>query len=141
MAFSLESLRNQIRTSLWGRRMGLDHNQFLVGPYGLRVEVTDATSDTTGTQISNNGLTSVVTTTADTWTLADPQPGCLKVIHVNSSSTAAIATITAINIMCTAGSSKTSIAMTGAGAITLAGLSTAKWAAVGVSGVGNITIS
>ncbi len=129
MAFSLDQLRRRILTSIHGRRLGLDHNEFAVGPKGLRVPITDATSDTTGTALPNHGLVSVVTTTDDVWTLTDPLPGCEVTLFTGSSSTGVHAIVpAAATIVSSNGIAGSSISMGGAGAsITLAGISTAAW--------------
>lgn len=129
MSFSLGQLANLIRTSIHGRRLGLDNNDFLVGPKGIRPPVTDATSATTATALPNHGLVSVITTTDDGWSLTDPVPGCEVTIFCGSSSTGTHAiTPAAATIVSSNGVAGSSISMAGAGAsITLAGISTAQW--------------
>ena len=129
MGFSLGQLANRIRTSIHGRRLGLDDADFLVGPKGIRPPVTDATSDTTGTNIPNHGLASVVTTTDDVWNLASPVPGCEVTIFCGSSSTGTHAIVPQnATLVSSNGVAGSSITMAGAGAsITLAGISTAQW--------------
>ena len=130
MAFSLENLRSKILTSIHGRRLGLDADGFLVGAKPVRNTVTDATSATTGTDIPNNGLVSVVTTTNDTWTLTDPVPGCEVTLAAGSTSTGTH-TVTCDNavIYSTNGIEGASAVLVSAGAfVTLKGLSTAAWA-------------
>jgi hypothetical protein len=87
MAYSLNDMRARILTSVHGRRLGLDQDEFLAGSKGCRNVVTDATSDTTGTDIPNHGVVSVVTTTNDTWTLADPLPGVSVTLFTGTTST------------------------------------------------------
>jgi len=129
MAFSLENLRSNILTSIHGRRLGIDHNGFLVGPKPVRHQVTNATSDTTGTAIPNNGFHTVVTTTNDTWTLTDPAPGCEVTLGAGTVSTG-IHTISpvAATIISTNGVAGSGIAFDGPGdSISLVGISTAQW--------------
>jgi hypothetical protein len=136
MAFSIGQLANLIRTSIHGRRLGLDPNDFMVGNRGMRVPIQDATSATTATQLQNHGFVSVVTTTDDAWVLADPVPGCQVTLFCGSSSTGthAITPASAV-IVSSNGVAGSSISMGGAGAsITLLGVSTAQWAVQNVLG-------
>lgn len=129
MGFSLGQLANRIRTSIHGRRLGLDDADFLVGPKGIRPPITDATSDTTGTALPNHGLVSVISTTDDVWTLSSPVPSCEVTIFCGSSSTGTHAVVpTNATIISSNGVAGSSISMAGAGAsITLCGISTAQW--------------
>lgn len=136
MAFSLEQLRNLVRTSIHGRRLGLDPTDFLVGPKGMRVPVHNATSDTTGTAIPNHGIATVVTTTNDVWTLEAPVPGCEVKIMTGSSSTGNHAVVpTNATIISTNGVAGSTITLQGNGAhISLVGLSTSQWAVMSRGG-------
>lgn len=87
MAFSIETLRNEAVTTIYGRRLGLDSGGRLIGHEGLRIPVVDATSDTTGTAITGHGFTQVDTSTDDTWLLAPPVRGAFKYIYTGSTST------------------------------------------------------
>jgi len=130
MAQSLDNARSKIKTSVHGRRLGLDNDELLVGVKDIRHVVTNATSDTTGTALPNHGLVSVVTTTNDTWTLTDPIPGVSVKLVTNSTSTG-VHTITcaAATINSTNGIEGAGILMYGAGGYAeLSGLTTAKWA-------------
>jgi hypothetical protein len=129
MANSLDTIRNKIVTSIFGRRLGLDVNEFLVGPKGLRPQLHDATSDTTGTNIPNHGLVSVETTTDDTWKLTDPVPGCQVTLFCQTTSTGTrTVSPVAATIITTAGTAGSTISLTGAGAsITLTGITTGLW--------------
>ena len=130
MAQSLDAARRKIKTSVHGRRLGLDGDENLVGVKAIRQVVTNATSATTGTALPNHGLVSVVTTTNDTWTLTDPIPGVSVIIATNSTSTG-IHTVTcaAATINSTNGVAGDGLLLKGAGAFaTLSGLTTAKWA-------------
>ncbi|MGD9382245.1 MAG: hypothetical protein PVI03_07360 [Candidatus Thorarchaeota archaeon] len=129
MAQSLENNRSKIKTSVHGRRLGLDNDEFLVGVKGIRMVVTNATSDTTGTAIPNHGLASVVTTTNDSWTLTDPIPGVPVRLATGSTSTGThTITCAAATIYSTNGIEGASVLMSAAGAhIELTGLTTAAW--------------
>lgn len=129
MAQSLENNRSKIKTSVHGRRLGLDNDELLVGVKDVRRVVTNATSDTTGTAIPNHGFASVVTTTDDTWTLTDPIPGVPVRICTNSTSTGlhtiscAAATINSSN-----GIAGSAVVMNSAGSyVELVGLTTSVW--------------
>ena len=130
MALSLATIRNAILTSIHGRRLGINKNEFLAGQKDIIKPVTNATSDTTGTALPNHGFVTVVTTTNDTWTLTDPEPGVSVRIATNSTSTGthtvscAAATINSSN-----GAAGSGFTMNSVGAyIELSGLTTAKWA-------------
>ena len=129
MAISLTQLANNIRTSIHGRRLGLDNDDCLVGPKQFRRPVTAATSDTTGTALPNYGYVTVTTTTNDGWSLTDPYTGAEVTIVTGSSSTGTHAiTPAAATIISSNGVAGSSMSLVGAGAgITLLGLSTSQW--------------
>lgn len=139
MAFSINQLANRIRTSIHGRRLGLDPSDWLVGARGMRVPVTDATSDTTGTALPNHGYVSVTTTTDDGWRLTDPVAGAQVTLFTGSSSTGIHAvTPVAATIVSSNGIAGSSISLSGAGAaITLIGLTTAVWSVVSINNAGS----
>jgi hypothetical protein len=119
-----------ILTSIHGRRLGLDPNGALVVPQVRDNTHVAGTSDSTGTELANNGFVTVVTTTNDTWLLKDPFPGACVTIMTGSSSTG----IHSVNLnnsvaYTTIGIASSTAVLTGAGAgITLYGLTTAVWA-------------
>lgn len=136
MAITLEALRSKSITNIRGRRLGLDHNDYLVGPKDLRRQVLAATSDTTGTALVNYGFHTVTTTTDDTWTLNSPTIGAEVMLMTGSSSTGTH-TITPTNatIISTNGVAGASIAMQGAGAhLGLIGISTGQWVVTSIFG-------
>jgi len=137
MAISLQGLRDKgFLPSIRGRLLGFDKDEFLVGAKGLRVPVTNATSDTTGTALLNHGVQTVVTTTNDTWTLTDPVPGCLTHIAVGSSSTGLHSIVpAAATIISSNGSAGSSMILAGPGAfIVLMGVTTAQWIVSSIRG-------
>lgn len=136
MALSIEGLRDKILTSIRGRRLGLDKDDFLVGVKGTRVPVTNATSDTTATALLNHGFQTVVSTTNDTWTLTDPVPGMTTRIAVGSSSTGLHSIVpAAATIISSNGSAGSSIILSGPGAfIELMGASTGQWIVSSIRG-------
>lgn len=134
MAYSIDTLRNDIVTSLHGRRLGLDSGGRLIGHEGLRIPEVDATSDTTGTAIAGHGWTNVDTTTDDTWTLSAPVKGAFKYLYTGSTSTG-IRTIkradNSFAIRTSANSTGTTIIAQGGGLLlTLFGLTSALYAVV-----------
>ena len=130
MALSLATIRSKILTSIHGRRLGLDSDEFLAGPKGVRQVVTNATSDTTATAIPNHGFVTVVTTTDDGWTLTDPLPGISVRIATNSTSTGThTVTPAAATINSTNGIAGSAFQLVSQGAyIELTGVTTAVWA-------------
>jgi len=130
MAQSLDDARTKILTSVHGRRLGIDHVEFLAGVKGIRQVVTEATSDTTGTDLPNHGIVSVVTTTDDTWKLTDPEAGVSVTIVTGSDSTG-VHTISnnAATINSSNGVAGDGVLLKDVGAyVTLTGLTTAVWA-------------
>ena len=129
MALTLEALRNQITTSIFGRKLGLDRNE-LLNVKGTRMAVNEATSDTTGTAIPSNGYCSVETTTNDGWTLAAPSVGATVSLFTISTSTGIrVITPTNATVITSAGTAGTTIGLYGyGGSCTLVGVSTAAWA-------------
>ncbi len=134
MALSLETLRNQIVTSIYGRRLGFDSAGRLVGHEGERIRHDDATSDTTGTEIRGDGWTNVDTSTDDTWLLSNPIPGAFKYIYTGSTSTGIRTILRKDNtfaIRTSAASTLTTIVAQGGGLLlTLFGVSSALYAIV-----------
>lgn len=143
MAQSLEDSRAKIKTSVHGRRLGIDHDEMLIGVKAIRAVVTDATSDTTGTALPNHGLVSVVTTTDDTWTLTDPIPG-VSVRLVSGTTSTGVHTVTcaAATIQSTNGIEGASVLLKGAGAhAELTGLTTAIWSLTARGSTAQVEVS
>lgn len=90
MAQSLTTLRNSIITSLYGRRIGLDVNEFLVGPKAHKTQIEDLTTST-GTAVVNYGTARVMTSGSTQgpvqYNLEAPAPGVEKILIMGSSST------------------------------------------------------
>lgn len=134
MGYSINQLRNEIITSIHGRRLGLDTAGRLIGHEDIRIPITDATSDTTGTNIAGYGWTTVDTTTDDTWLLSAPVRGSFKYIYTGSTSTG-IRTIKRADatfaIRSSANSTGTTIVAQGGGLmLTLFGVTSAIYAVV-----------
>ena len=80
MAISLQTLRSAKITSIHGRRLALDNNDFLLGPKGFREPVFELTSASTAQTLSNHGLTvinvtSAATSATNSFFLPNPVPG------------------------------------------------------------------
>lgn len=80
MAISLNTLRSAKQTSIHGRRLALDQQDFLVGPKGLREAVVELTSASTAQTLGNYGfnqinVTSAVTTATNAFFIPNPTPG------------------------------------------------------------------
>ena len=89
MAYSLETLRSQKITSIHGRRLGLDKNDYLVGPKAVREQVEDLTT-TAASSASPYGLTRLMATGSSQlsdYTLQAPVIGVVKRIAMQTSST------------------------------------------------------
>ena len=139
MAQSLTTLRSKILTSVHGRRLGLDVDETLVGPKGLKVAVQDLTSATTSTVVNNYGnvvvrQTGVGTTgTGGVFLLSNPIPGVDVTLNYAQTSQAATAgstgvaflrPTTAFYIQSTDGSTGVAVLLTQGSACTLRGIST-----------------
>lgn len=141
MAQSMADIIGKMKTSIHGRRFGLDNTGRAMGITGTRKVVTAATSDTTGTALPNHGLVTVHTSTNDTWALTAPEAGCdLTIIFTGTTASTGIATIapstvTAATIQSCGTSTGGSIKLTGNGAsVSLMGLSTSVWAVTATRG-------
>lgn len=89
MAYSLQTLRSQKITSIHGRRLALDKDDFIVGPKDIRKQIEDDQS-TAGSSFSPFGVTRILTTGSSQcgiYTLQAPVPGTRKRIVLTSSST------------------------------------------------------
>lgn len=134
MAYTVAQVMNNSVTSVYGRRLGMDRSDRLLTPNGIRQSITDATSDTTGTNITGSGWTDVDTTTNDTWLLEAPIVGASKFIYTGTTSTG-IRTIkredNSFAIRTSANSTGTTIAAQGGGLLLqLFGLTSAIYAVV-----------
>lgn len=83
-----EGLRNMMKTSMMGRRAGMDNNDYEVGEQDTRLPI-DNIGTTVPTSLSPNGFTLLSSTAASaaTYTLQNPVPGIYKQITQISSST------------------------------------------------------
>jgi len=138
MAQSLETIRQKfMTTSIHGRKLFVTSDEFIGGPKALVKQLTNATSSSTGTALDGFGYHTVVTTTNDTWKLADPLKAGIEVCIQTASTSTGTHTISpvAATIRSSAGQSGTSIALKGNGAaVTLVAHTTAKWGVKSVHG-------
>lgn len=153
---TLVGLRNQILTSLFGRRIGFEpgnssdtNPDYLAGPRGFRepisgfssggstVTSTSVTTPLPGYGPSMVGATAASATTA--YNLAAPIPGVRKIIFNPTTGQAVVGTTDAGAFICASGSVTSTL-----GIITLApkgsfielmGLSTALWGVIGIGGI------
>jgi len=133
MADTQNDQRGEIVTSIHGRRLGLDKNEFLVTK-GTRAGITAATSATTGTVLPNNGVITIDSTTGDTHVIDDPVPGCsLFIVGLSTTGTNTFTASNATFLSCE-GTTGGSIQIVGNGGVHLVGVSTALWAPVGALG-------
>lgn len=102
MAQTLETLRSRIITSLFGRRVGLDKDETIVGPKGLKLAITDLTSASAAQALPAYGVVttrlsgSMTTATQPAFTLSNPIPGLDLTVCVAQTSAGATAGSTAI---------------------------------------------
>lgn len=136
---SLQGIRSQLLTSIFGRRLALDSADFLIGPKDIRYQIeglssagSTITSTAVATSLSNWGVSLVGATLASATTaynLTAPTPGVRKVLFNVTTGVAVILTSGA-NIVSTAsvGSTLNQITFVGKGAMAdLIGLTTALW--------------
>ena len=152
MALTLETIRRTVLTSLFGRRLGLDKDEFLVGHKDQRSVIQDLTSATTATAVLNYGISRVMTsgsTSLSQFILDPPAVGVSKWLILGgtagSSSTgnqqfflSGVSGSTAVGSLVFSASQGTSspwINLRGPSAyVKLKGVSTAQWMVVSQSG-------
>ena len=148
MAQSLETLRNSVHTSIFGRRLGLDSDDYLVGPKSHKGAVEDLTTST-GTDVLAYGTARVTATGSSQgpvqYNLAAPVPGVQKVLCLNTTSTGSyqfLSTPNGASIRSGSdGTTKSLVNLLGqGGAVILQGITTAIWAVVGAYNFNNSTL-
>jgi len=133
---TLEGLRSQILTSVHGRRLGIDPNDYLVGPKDFRKPVASNTA-VSGT-LNAYGVTSIgVSTAAPTYSMDYPVPGVEAILAFTTTAVTSLAiTINASTgsyFQTTAGATFQTITVSSATAnyigqtLSLVGLSTSVW--------------
>lgn len=135
----LEGLRSQVLKSLFGRRIGLDNDGYLVGPPGVRqpvMGVTDGSTlvSTASATVPAYGVSMVGSTgtSASTGLALDaPVPGVEKTLINVTTGQAVVGTTAAGAFICSTGSITSTfgtITMAAKGAVCeLIGLTTALW--------------
>lgn len=139
---------SNFKTSIRGRRLGLNalssaqsggnhgEREFLAGPDDFRVD--NSTSESTGTNLKPFGVSHVKGSSADSssvFVLDPPIPGVSKLLYFNSTGNTAcyVKTANSETIHSTIGSSHTTIKSTIGGICRLVGVTTAIWAALGIT--------
>lgn len=149
MAQSLETLRGNNVTPIYGRRLGLQQDETLAGVKDIKLAVQDLTSASTGTALNNYGIVNIagtsLLTSAQIFLLSNPIPGVPVVINnvrLNTTAGTSGSTAIAISRPSTAFYIRSSEASTGVGivlneggSITLLGVSTDAYQAVAGRGV------
>lgn len=138
MAQTLEQLRNQIKTQVYGRRLGLDNyrmspqpEEYLVGAADMR-KLVELITTTAGSSLASHGYSQLSTTTASSAinTLQAPVPGVDKVIVQTNTSTLGhqIQLAAGTNVGTSTGSSANQITFLAQGAsVRLTALSSVLW--------------
>lgn len=124
---SLDGLRNQIITSVFGRRLGFDSGGYLMGMTATRSPVQSLTSGSTATAVTFGGIARIALTTATpTWSLGAPVPGTELIIQNDSTGTGGIVSLASGNFLTSASSTQTQVTVGGKGSrIRVLGLTTA----------------
>jgi hypothetical protein len=145
MAQSLETLRSNIMTSLFGRRLGMDKDECLVGQKAIKLAVTDLTSASTATAIPNYGAVNIMATTLATsaaggaFVLSNPIPGVsvriangpTQATSAGSSAIQLVRPSTGVYIQSSDGSTMTTVNLGVGGYVELLGLSSGVYSVVG----------
>jgi hypothetical protein len=140
MAQSLQTLRNSIITSVHGRRLALDKDDFLVGPPEIKRVVADYTSGSTGTEILPYGVHSFQLTTLSTQTfvIRDPVPGVPVTIFAHQAGATNLSSNWSIKRKSAAfefesseGSTMVTINMSSRAQITLMGITSTRYQVIG----------
>lgn len=128
--------RSRMLTSIHGHRLGLDIDQAIVGPIGVKREVRTISSTVPNTSVSAHGVVVVSGLTSTQGptqhTLDAPMPGIELTLELACTSTASVqfgSTANGASIRsATAGTTFGQINLIGpGGAVTLVGLTTAAW--------------
>ena len=148
MAQSLETLRSNNVTPIFGRRLGFQQDDTIAGPKELKLAIEDIQS-TVPTTASAYGITRVLTSGSSQGPtqhfLPAPIPGVRKSIVMDTTSTGSqqfLSTANGASILSASdGTTKSLLNFIGpGGAVHLVGLTTAKWAVVGGMNVGTTNV-
>lgn len=140
---TLEGLRRDYSHSIYGRKLAMDSDDFILGPKGLRVggegfssagstipssSVVTTLSDYGYSIIGTTGSSGTSAASTATQQLPAPNPGVTKVIANVSTATMGISTVTGASYFMATDSSTYQYAdFAGRSALTLLGVSTAHW--------------
>ena len=142
MAQSLETLRNNIVTHIYGRRLGLAQDETLIGSKDIKRAVQDLTSASTATAANNYGLVvarisgSMTTATAN-FLLSNPIPGvAVDIVYAGTSQGATAGSTgiafsrptTAFYIQSSVGTTGVAVLIANGGSARLLGISTDAYA-------------
>lgn len=146
MASLIETLRNSIITSVYGRRLGLTNAEHLVGPKDMQLAIEDLT--TVATTVIGYGL-SRVTATGSTqgpvqYTLPAPVPGVKKILTITTTSTGSyqfLSTAAGASILAASDATTKSLVniLGQGGTVTLIGITTAIWQVIGYTSTGGLS--
>jgi len=128
----------KILTGLWGRRMGISKDGFLVDKFQRAAVMTDYYAPTTGTTLNNRGISVIAsTTTAPTYTMPAPAVGYIAKVVSNSSSTLTTIVTSATTILFGVQGSNTTLTFPAVeAAVVLEGISATRWSIL--SNVGTV---
>lgn len=136
MAYTINQLKAEKQTAIFGRRIALDRRDYIVGPAGLRLPVEDISS-TVPTTVSNSAITRIKTSGSSQGptqhNLPAPVIGNRKVILLTSTSTGSqqfLSTPNGASIFATSlGTTVGVVNFVGpGGGIVLRGISASEWA-------------
>lgn len=149
MAQSLETLRSNNITTLFGRRLGLQFDETLAGAKEMKLAIEDIQTTVATTALAY-GITRVLTSGSSQGptqhNLPAPIPGVRKYILMDSTSTGSqqfLSTPNGASILCASdGTTKSLLNFLGqGGAVSLVGLTTAKWAVLGAPNVSSTALA
>lgn len=150
MASLLDTLKNNIVTSIYGRRLGLTKDETLVGPKAFQSQVQDLSTASSATAVPAYGV-SRVTCTGSTqgpvqYLLDAPIPGVEKTLVLASSSTGSFQFLsTSAGAAIYASSLGTTVGVVNllgpTSFVKLIGLTTAIWGVVGESLYGSTALA
>ena len=153
MAQSLETLRSNNITSLWGRRLGLQLDETVAGAKEMKLAIEDIGAFTStavsGTTALAYGITRVITSASTQGPIQSflpaPIPGVRKYICMHSTSTASYQFLSTANgasiLAASDGTTKSLLNFRGpGGSVQLVGLTTAVWGVVGGMNVGDTNV-
>ena len=142
MAQSLATLRNNIITSIHGRRLGLDRDEAIVGSVGVKMPITNINTGDTGTDVTAFGIHNVTSTGSSQtaqYNLAAPIPGVAKTLLLGSTSTGTaqfLSTANGAQIIASSDGTTTEVVslLRPGAAVVLMGVTSTHWAVIGQPG-------